>query len=522
MAKDHLSDFLAKKGGTKDFFSLSFLEKEDRKKAVLNASKRPIHPVVLTVLKELNSGICPEVDKSLDKISKKGAVAVVTGQQLGFLGGPLHTLYKVLTAVKYAAFLEEETGVTTVPIFWLQSEDHDFEEISEAVLFSQEEKLNKFKIDKDNAGDSVGLLEITEQDRKTALDALSSLPVQDSKVKELLNKAYEPGISFSESYKRMIHGVLSSLGLLIFDPLRVDIKEQMKEFIVTSFVRANTISELLYDRSKDLEGKGYESQVRIREKSPLFFLQTEGRRTRLSENKNGDWESGDLKITKEELLKLIDESPEKFTTSALIRPIFQDRLLPTAAYITGPSEFKYWTQITPLYPFLNAEMPLLVPRARFYILEKTYKRLMDKLNLDYTDIATGLDTFLEKRVAEAGFVNPFDILIKDVEARIEQDREAILLADGALKPLVDKTIKSVGNNLGKLQNKYQNALKRKDTDGSSQFIRLSSRLFPEGKNQEAFISFVYYLNKYGFNFLDQTFSSIEIESLGKIKSINLE
>ncbi|MCB0317842.1 MAG: bacillithiol biosynthesis BshC, partial [Bdellovibrionales bacterium] len=117
MTKDPLLDYLSQKPETKKFFEFNFFDDKDRLAAVNNAAKRPLHPQVLSVLTELNSGICKEVDASLEKLRSNPSAVVVTGQQLGFLGGPLHTLYKTITCIFYAKFLEKETGVSVVPVF---------------------------------------------------------------------------------------------------------------------------------------------------------------------------------------------------------------------------------------------------------------------------------------------------------------------------------------------------------------------------------------------------------------------
>ncbi|MEZ4753896.1 MAG: bacillithiol biosynthesis cysteine-adding enzyme BshC [Bdellovibrionota bacterium] len=525
MSQDHLTDFLLSKAETKSFFPLSFLEKKDREKAVKQAANRPIHPLVVSRLQSLNQGISSELDKSLEKLKQAGTVVVVTGQQLGFLGGPLHTLYKALTCIKYAEQLEAEFEIKVVPIFWLQSEDHDFKEISEAFLLKQGETLEKFQLNREESlqRDSVGLLKITETDREEALKALAVIQDISPAVKKIIEHSYHPGISFSESYTRLIHGLFSKFGLLVFDPLDKSIKEHMREFIATNFMRGSTIAQLLIARNTELEKLGYQPHVNIREKSPLFFLQTGSGRQRLTENDAGDWVSGDTSFSKDQLFSILENSPEKFTSSALIRPIFQDRLLPTAAYIAGPSEFKYWTQLPPLYEFLNTEMPLVVPRARFTILEKPYRRLLEKLEIGPEDVEQGVDKFVKTRAEKKG-ISPeliFSQMTAEIATRIEKERELLDSIDPALSQMLDKTKGSIEHNIGKLKAKYEKALKTKDSVLVAQFERLSNYILPAGKSQEAIISSLYYLRAFEPDFIDLIFNSIDISKLGKKISLDL-
>lgn len=510
---DPLSDILSGQTRAKMLFTLSFKEKSDRLKAVAQAAGRGLSSVIREELISQNTNVSPQVDAQLAKLKAGKLAAVVTGQQLGFGGGPLLTLYKILTAVKLAANLEAESGTPTVPIFWLQSEDQDYAEIQDAWFLSADGQPVKISLTfpAEKLGGPVGELVITQQQVSELEQQIAQLPSAPA-ISELILGSYQAGTKLGLAYQRLMQKLLGSFGLVVFDAHRPSIKALVQGLIRKSFVDSEAIAALMQKRSKELLAANYPEQVRLRANSPLFFHTRDGKRERLTTKTPGQsWAGNGYQVQLKDLEGELAEHPDRFTSSALIRPIFQDSILPTAAYVAGPTEFSYWTQLTALYPYFGLTQPLVVPRARVVIVEQKTERLLAKLGLSVEDAKLSSEEILRRRlgVGNNAPASLFDPAEKVVRESIQAMAPTLLAAEKTLEKPIQQTIESSLANLSRLRGKYEQALIRRESATLGQIERLQAALFPNGESQDRVICLSRFPIDYGEAFFSQLFSLID-------------
>ena len=512
--RDLFRDFLTQSGHSAKFYRASFYDKQARIDTVKQAAQKTIKPVVFSELERLNLGASEAVDNALNKLRTGKAAVVVTGQQLGMLGGPLLTLYKILSAVKLANFLEEESGIKVVPLFWLQSEDHDFNEIKTAKFYGPEGDLVELSLPNNlsGIGDSVGAISLNDQAAADVRGFLEGVESSFPEIKKQLVEIYSSGATLSQVMIRTLRLALPDLGFLVFDSLSAPVKAENKDFIASAFLRTNSISSLLQAREKELLDWGYQSQVKLRPRSPLFFVSSGRVRQRLEETGEGVWSSESFSLTKEELYKLLDSDPGRFTTSALIRPVFQDTIFPSAAYVGGSAEIAYWAQLKGLYEFFNCLQPLVVPRARVLLLDNASRRNIEKLNVTLSDLGKSPEAFVSDRLSGTKFdshsiFEPLEVLL---DKNLGSIAEKVVEVDPGLKGALETTREAMTVNLSRFKNKYERALVSKEQILVGQFNKVKNYLTPNGVAQEREVAFVYFLLKYGPDFVNKVIENVDL------------
>ena len=514
MALQLLPEYLAGNKEAKSFFCADFTISSERVKIVQAVSGKTTSKSVLEALTRQNPGRL----SLIEKLSARGSVAVVTGQQLGLFGGPVFTLYKILTAVKLAALLEKESGIATVPIFWTQSEDHDFEEIQRADFLGEKEEVKALSLNlpREKLGGSVGRLVLGRDEIQDLQRSLSTLLAENkfengTEILDLITRHYRVGNTLGRAFAGFYSEILKNFALLLFDPDDIEARTESKEFVATSFLRADAIERILEERIAKLQQAGFVVQVLIREHSPLFFVTLNGKRVRLEELTSGGYSAPGMTLTKENLYKLLDEKSDEFSSSALIRPLLQDRLFPTAAYVAGPTEFNYLAEVQPLYPFFNLSAPLVFPRASFTVFDHVAKRLLDKsgisshsLNKSSVEIVAG-----KLRGSKLDPDQIFTRIEGEVQAALDSEQAVFAELGGDLLQALATTKTSIATNIQKFRGRYERALTQKEDVLSSQIERLKHIVYPAGKDQEKVLCVAHFLARYGMKFLDQVFENLD-------------
>jgi bacillithiol biosynthesis cysteine-adding enzyme BshC len=329
---------------------------------------------------------------------RAGARAVVTGQQVGLLGGPLMTLLKAATAVARAEQATAATGVEHVPIFWLATEDHDLDEVDQVSLLSKTgiEKLSldaKFPHHDVPVGDVIleghidGLLD-------RAAELLGHTPIC-----ELLRECYgfQPANdydpTFGGAFARLMARLFAEQGLIVMDAAGRDFHALGAGVLRAAVEQAEELETALHARSAELVGAGYHAQVLVKPGASLLFLVSEvdGVKSRqaLRRLPDGTWKAGAGSAARSystaELLGILDEAPERLSPNALLRPVFQDAILPTTAYVGGPAEVAYFAQSAVLYERVLGRVTPIVPRLSATLIEPAIGKLMAQHEVSLPD-----------------------------------------------------------------------------------------------------------------------------------------
>jgi bacillithiol biosynthesis cysteine-adding enzyme BshC len=368
--------------------------------------------------------------QSLDRLAS-GAVAVVTGQQVGLFSGPAYSFYKALSAIRWAKELTGQ-GMDAVPVFWLATEDHDLAEISHCALLDSTGAAQNISLDTSSyaAGSSVGRIafgsEISTAVR-TAQDALAGLHARE--IAQALDAAYRPGENFGSAFARLLARLLGARGLILLDPLDVSLRPLMAPVLRRAAEEHEALSAALLARSTELDRAGFHAQVKVTQRGSLLFADVDGRRTPVRRGNHG-FAAGGEQWDGAALAAAIEREPERFTANVLLRPVVQDSLLPTAAIVGGPAEIAYLAQSEVLYRRLLGRMPVVLPRAGFTFVEPNVRRLLKKYGLEATELSAGRQ-IVRARMEQAA-------LPKDLARRFAAGEKTLRRVLAGLKPALEK------------------------------------------------------------------------------------
>lgn len=492
-----------------------FRRADERRRAVDVASARAVAPALLDALAARNALLPPSDarERNLERLARPGTVAVVTGQQAGLFLGPLFTVYKTAAAVMAARALEAETGRPCVPVFWLQDEDHDLAEIDHCVVPTGGAPLRVELGHPDAAASRVPVSEVrVGEGVRAALEALDAELGRHPHAEEhlaLLKRAYQPSASLPGAFVEVLSTLFQDEGLIVVDPRDPAMAKHAAALHRRALDEAPRACDALRARCEALKAAGFKEQVHVRPGAPLAFVSPDdetGARYRLDPGaRDGEWSvvGQERTVTSAELARWLDEEPRRFTTSALLRPLLQDSWLPTAAYVGGPGEIAYFAQLGPLYEAFDLPMPLVVPRARFRVLDDRARNLLDKLGLSTDDVTRPRDELLTRLAtsSSSGALEAPDA----VEARLLEAALPSLEAFGEVAGSLDPSLVKAAANaqgavrdaIGRLVNKYGRVLARRDEVAVERVDRLLSLLSPGGAPQERVYSLPYFACRFG-------------------------
>jgi bacillithiol biosynthesis cysteine-adding enzyme BshC len=449
---------------------------------------------------------------------RAGACVFVTGQQVGFLGGPLFSLFKALTAVKLAN-QATRAGVNCVPIFWLATEDHDLAEVNHVAMPSPDGVLEEWVSSSRGVPDApVGTVNFGE-DLEALVESAATL-LGPSEVTDWLRQSYRPGENFGSSFAKLFSRLFAEWGLIVLDSSDPELDRIAAPIYRQAVEQVVAIDDALLERGKQLEAHGYHQQVKVTPSSTLLFTIRDGARTVIHRTLNGDSEveflAGEERIPKAELLRRISERPQDFSPNVLLRPIIQDYLLPTIAYSGGAAEVAYFAQVGVVYEIVLGHVTPVVPRFSATLVDAKAQRLLEKYDLNLVDLFQGPES-LQREIASR-------MLPPDLQAAFDRANRAMEECLEAIRgPLsrVDSTLVEAANRAGsKMQYQLEHlrsSAARAELRQSEILTRhagfLSNTLYPNKTLQEREIAGIYFLARHGTNLLRQFYDAVSADCL---------
>lgn len=492
MARSLAQSYL--RGEAEELFPLHFGSAADRRRAV-GSAVRPLDPLVADELEAQNArfGDSPARARNLASL-RAGAAAVVTGQQVGLFLGPLYTIYKAASAVRIARALEAETGAKVVPVFWLQTEDHDLPEIAACTVASPDGRLVELRIPHDDGRVSIAHRRLPAEVGRLHVvlhEELRDLPHAEEHL-SLLRLHYREGAGLGNAFAGVLADLFADAGLVLVDPRTKALAEAGRPVHLRALRDAKAIAAALGERSERLRASGYPVAVHVREGAPLSFFHpdgAEGPRYRLDGDLAEVGGSGRHELP--ELLSILDRDPLRFSTSALVRPLLQDTILPTACYVGGPGELAYFAQLAPLYEAFERPMPLVAHRARFVAVEPRARRLLRKLDLSTADASLAEDELLA-RCARRHPALPSSLL-ESIDAAL---LEAAAPLGGEMEKALVRTRTSVRVALDRFAARHSAVCLRRDEALVEDVRKLRRLLFPDAP-QERILGLPHFAARWG-------------------------
>jgi bacillithiol biosynthesis cysteine-adding enzyme BshC len=444
------------------------------------------------------------VEAALDGLAS-GAVAIVTGQQVGLFSGPSYTIYKALTALRLAEELHS-AGTPAVAIFWLATQDHDLAEIDHCFWPSREGTEKIGLPTSDQEGRRVGEVPLGDAVRAAVERAASKLEgTAADQIRAALADSYLPSETYGSAFGKLLARLFAGKGLILLDPISQELNRLAEPLYRAALERHSELNQALLARGKDLERADYHVQVKVVEESTSLFVNVDGKRLPVRA-RNADFAVGRRSFSLSDLTDLLARSPSDFSANVLLRPVIQDALLSTVAYIAGPSEIAYLAQASVNYERLLGRMPVILPRASFTLIDAHTVRLLHKYELEFSDVLRGrpkLRAKMEGRLLPKTLTRRFDTGEKSLRKMFAELREQVTRLDATLGGAMDTAESKMLFQFAKLKEKAGRALALRSSVLDAHERELLGRLYPNGGLQERSHCFLPTLAMHGMELLTE-------------------
>src|SRR5271154_4865783 len=499
-----------------------FYAHEPSAKSVLREAKALKFPreraaEVAGILRKQNIafGSDAKTQENLDRLAN-GAVAVVSGQQVGLFGGPSYSVYKALMAVQITGELTRE-GIDAVPIFWMATEDHDVHEVRHATWF-HDGRATRFELSAPaDAGKTVGRVTLGAASAEAVREASDAIEQQGSSLlAHILRDSYAPTETYGSAFAKMFARVFAGRGLILLDPLDPELHRVAAPVYERAALQRDALNESLLQRGKDLEKAGFAAQVKVTGKSTLLFYMGDCTRQVVTANAGG-FQAGTKSWSREEFAKMVSSEPENISPNALFRPVVQDYLLPTVAYIAGAAEISYFAQSEVIYRELLGRMPVMLPRAGFTLVDVKAAKLLKQYKLRVEDIWLGSQEIrrrMERGAVPKTLAARFEREQKQIARTLAQLGTQIEKLDSTLQGSVDTAQRKIAFQLDKLRRKSGRAQDQKNAVLSAHQQFLEHLLYPHHVLQSRELGFLPFLARWGNTALDELQKRCATKKLG--------
>ena len=471
-------EYLAKKESLKDFYqhypSIDNVEKQIALKSSFPKNNR------LRLEKVLNQqygalDMSPKLRENIHSLSLENTFTVTTGHQLNIFTGPLYFIYKIVTVINACRQLKEKyPAYHFVPVYWAASEDHDFEEISYFYLYGK-----KYTWQTDQKG-AVG---------RFMPHSLSKVFDEMPDKVPMFEKAYLDHSNLADAVRYYVNELFGKEGLVMVDGDHPDLKKIFAP-IIKKDIEGHVSGKLVEETSQRLDAVGYKTQVHPREIN--FFYLNSIHRDRIIE-KDGLYHVNNtgLTFTAEELWALLEKSPEKFSPNVIMRPVYQEVILPNLAYVGGPAEVSYWLQFKSVFDHYQLPLPMLMPRNFGMVVNRGQTAKIEKLGLQLADL------FLEGHEIRKKYVREHsenDLLLGNEKAAfvqlMEQIKAKAVAIDKSMEGYMGKQETRLLQEFDGMEKKLQKAEEQNQATAIKQIEAIKEKLFPNGSLQERHDNFL--------------------------------
>jgi bacillithiol biosynthesis cysteine-adding enzyme BshC len=454
-----------------------------------------------------------------EELAAPGATAIVTGQQAGLLGGPLFVLYKALATIKVARLAAERRQRPVVPVFWVASDDHDFAEVRTATVLDESGQIRslRYSPSQEPTGQPAWSIALDDTIVRLLEELKAMLP--DNSFREgllaRLAAAYRPGASLSGAFASFISALLPEL--VVLDAADPKLKALMLPVLRQELREGSATSRLAIEAGQALLAAGYHQQVPVRPGFLNLFVVSHGERRALGfENGTVEVRGPGLRWTLEEAERNLEADPEAWSAGVLLRPLAQDFLLPTAAYVGGPAEIAYHAQIGPSYRHFGIPRPVVLPRPSLTLVDPSQARTLEAEGLPLTELEADPEGLVSQWAREA--YPEVESAFARARTSVTEEMGAVEQALGALDPTLRGAAESArGRALHQIETLYEKAiraLKKRDQTRAERLRRTRDALFPGGALQERGLNLVSALARHGDDLVPRVEAAMDPWALG--------
>jgi bacillithiol synthase len=504
------------------FYNGYYRSGDDFREIAAKVVRHDYHRDELTdVLRSTNEkfGMTPAIEANLQLLRDEKTVTVITGQQAGIYTGPLYTILKALSVLKVSTYLSKMLNVPVVPLFWMESSDHDLAEVNHIYFPGPQGPVNYvYGEDNNPKQQSVGSIQLGKDFGIFAERIKKILPKNDfyDATIRLMDETYYPGLTFGEAFGKMMSRLTGKYGLVMVDAEEVRLKRLAAPIIIRKLQDKGRMNELMLEQSKELEREDYERQIQVRTEVLNLFILKDNNRVPLDllgrVLGNGDAESI---LGNKELLQIASENPERFSPKVAFRPIVQDFLFPTIAYIGGPSELAYFAQLKKVYEYFEIQMPIIWPRVSASLIDAKIQRAIHRTGISYADIFKDEDE-IRNEIALKHMSNDPQKLFDEASIRMDELIDWLIENLGRIDTAIPSQIKTPANKmhyqLDSIKSKAFGIIRSKQDGLMKNWDNIRTEVFPSKKLQERVYNIIFYLSRYGLWLTDFVLDNIDIDN----------
>jgi bacillithiol synthase len=465
-----------------------------------------------------------EVEKSLTKL-RSGAVTVVAGQQAGLLTGPLYTIHKIISIIKLAQQQEKALNHPVVPVFWIAGEDHDYQEVNHIYL----EKGNKMEktgypervLDKKMTSDISFEKSVMKDWVNEIIKSLGETG-HTNKLAGELNEMIDEQDDLVRFFAHFVMHLFKEFGLLVIDSAYPPLRRLEKNHFHHLIESSQSITNAVLEQQEEIKSYGFSTQLDISPEAANLFITLNNERALLErEGFNFKDKNTGRTFPCSELLTMLEKTPEKFSNNVVTRPMMQEWLFPTLAFIGGPGEIAYWGELKKAFEYAGLKIPPVVPRMSITLLEREVEKKMNHLDLTVPQVLIEGVADKREKYWNSIKVPTLEREIGELEQLLQQKykdiRDQSDLIDPGMNQIVDKNLSIHLHQFDYLRKRADKALRNKHDKTFSDFAKVENCLRPNGGPQERTWNTLYFLNKYGESFIHDLLSlPLEFDGTHKV------
>lgn len=453
-----------------------------------------------------NLGANTETQQMIEELRKKETLVVITGQQAGILTGPLYTLYKAMTTILLAKEQREKLGRPVVPVFWIASEDHDWLEIRETFILNSKGKLSSCRLSGDGGGKSVGNQPVPSWEKIEA-QLLGALPDSDyrSSVLKQCKQFIAQAENLTQWFALTLQWLVNKWGLIFFDPLLPEFKRLAAPMYEQILMLQTEVRAALAERTEEWIKLGFETQIPLTAGDVNLFLSVPERKLIQVVEQTFYLKGQEEPWKLEHLKELLTQAPERFSPNVVTRPVVQEYLFPTLAYIPGPGELNYWAQLGKVFDTFGFIMPILYPRVSIVVLTASWQKSLIKEALTLEEVYGGLEKHRDRCVRQRDD--------QHIDERLQRLRSQVEKAYAELEPLKEihanvqtlliRNEAKINIQLDYLNKKVWQAQRKRCGVELRRLQELEDGLAPNHSRQERVLNPLSFVARHGLSFVDR-------------------
>ncbi|MFD1038772.1 bacillithiol biosynthesis cysteine-adding enzyme BshC [Virgibacillus byunsanensis] len=450
--------------------------------------------------------------RNINRLKDENSVVVIGGQQAGLLSGPMYTINKIISIIQFAKQQEAKLQVPVLPVFWIAGEDHDFDEINH-IYFPEKSTMKKYKLlQRVPAKQSVSATKVDTTYANQWLNRLFEQLNETQYTKDLygtINSCLEQSSTYVDFFARVIHQLFKDEGIILIDSDHPNVRQLESDYFVNMIENQPEITKGVFTNAQLLKQEGYSLSLEVEEDDAHLFYTLNNERVLLSRNENGDWvgKQNEALLTTNELVNIAKNQPELLSNNVVTRPLMQELLFPSLAFVGGPGEISYWSVLKPAFQTLNIKMPPVLPRLSFTYLERSVEKTMNKYAIS-TDQAINFGVENLKSNWLASQSNPpVQQVAKQIKSAVDQAHKPLrdIATDvrSDLGELADKNLYYLHCDIEYLEDRILKAIEKKYAKELDEFNIIQNALYPDGGLQERKWNPLYWINNHGTYFIKQ-------------------